>query len=341
MFYACSDGTMKPAEFDIKKCLNFGFGDVKAVVVGDDQPTTSETSNVTEASDLTTTPTDSGDGLMPATQIDEDAADPNLAFLDYFNKGNQAMAGVGVVASASNAAECARICFNDETAMTNESEKCQGFVSDDSTYCKLYPSIDIGYGDVHSKHKAFRLKERKEGGGAISMFTTSSHSTPYGPDGGPVYYGNRHDLDCQGGGMTSFKWAKSGDQVNNIYKCLKSDTAFGGTFSKETGQNASGKEKGRNDMYYMDRHDVNCGNNFISQWMLHQWSRSMKVVYKCTNTQTPNPEECETLSVPDYPHHPHAGTWANKPVTCPANKVLTQWKYANGALGYRCCPKPK
>lgn len=333
LFYACSDGTMKPGEFDLKKCLNFGISDVKAVVSGD------ATEQI--STDLTETREEAG-GLIPSQPVDDEAADPNLAFLDYFSRGNQQISGVGVTASASNAAECARICFNDEENMTNEGEKCQGFVSDDATYCKLYPSIDVGYGNVHSKHKAYRLKEAKEGGGAISQFTISRGSTAYAPSGGPKEYGNRHDVNCNGGGMSSFKFNRSGDQVNNSFACLKS-SVFGGVFSKETPHDASGNKKGRNHMYYMDRHDTNCGTHFLSQWKLAQWSRSMRVHYSCTNAQTPDQSQCESRST-EQQITPNAGNvieWAGFNIQCPANKLLTQWKYQDGVINYTCCPKPR
>lgn len=49
VFYACSDGTMSPGDFDFKKCINFGFGDVLSgteaitgldVATDDPEPTT-------------------------------------------------------------------------------------------------------------------------------------------------------------------------------------------------------------------------------------------------------------------------------------------------------------
>jgi len=337
LFYACSDGTMDLQKFELSKCSNFGIEDVKTVVTGGD----SEKKDDENATALTTT--EVGDGLIPSQPIDDEAADPNLTFLDYFNKDRQQIAGVGVSAGASNAAECARKCFSDEVAMTNESEKCQGFVSDDSTYCMLYPSIDVGNGEVHSRHSAFRLKERKGGGGAITQFTTERRSTAYTPDGGPVEYGNKHDIRCDGGALSEFKFNKMGDKVNNTYACLKS-AVFGGATAKSTQNDASGpytRTRGRNDMYYMDRHDINCGSNFLSQWKLNQWSRSMRVDFACTSTRTPDESSCEGLSttVP-IGKTKQVSTWAGSHVKCPANKLLTQWKYNGNTIDYTCCPKP-
>jgi hypothetical protein len=334
VFYACSDGTMNPSEFDFKKCGNFGIKDVEAVVTGDIKET-SEVESTETSDDFS-----SGDGLIPDQPVDDEAADPNLNFLDYFNRDRKKFSGDGVVASATNAAECAKICFNDEIDMPNESEKCQGFVSDDSTYCKLYPTIDSMDGEIHSQHKAYRLKENKESGGRVVQYTTTRNSTGYGPDGGTKEYGNRHDLDCGvNGALTSFKFNKSGNQVNNSFTCAKSE-ALGGSTSKMTEVNASGKSGGRNDMYYIDRHDINCGDNFLSQWKLAQWSKSIRVHYSCTTSKTPRPDECEELTASGYSRNSHVGTWRGNEVKCPANKLLTQWKYSNDSVTYRCCPKP-
>ena len=335
VFYACSDGTLKTSEFDIKKCTNFGIKDVKAVVSGDIKESSEESSDV---SDLSGDSTD-GDGLIPDAPVDDDAADPNLDYLDYFNRNRDRFSGNGVVTSATNAAECAKICFNDEVDMPNESEKCQGFLSDDGSYCKLYPTIDGTTGEINSQHKAYRLKEYKEGGGDIMAYNTSRGNTNYASDGGPKSYGGRHNVNCPSGALSSFKFNKVGSQVNNSFTCLNS-TALSGTSSKQTGVNASGEKKGRNDMYYIDRHDINCGDNFLKQWRLDQWSRSMRVQYQCTTAETSDANSCESLSASGYSRHPHVGAWKGNEVKCPANKLLTQWKYDGGGnIEYRCCPK--
>lgn len=334
LFYACSDGTLKPSEFDINKCLNFGIKDVEAVVSGDVRQATEESSDL--AGDST-----SGDGLIPDAPVDDEAADPNLNFLDYFNRDRTRFSGNGVTASATNAAECAKICYTDEVDMPNEGEKCQGFLSDDSTYCKLYPSIDSTEGEINSQHKAYRLKEGKEGGGEITGYNTTRKHTTYTPDGGPKEYGNRHDVNCPAGALSGFKFNRVGTQINNSFTCLDS-SKLGGTLipSKETPHNASGSSGSRNHMYYIDRHDVNCGNNFLKQWKLAQWSSSMRIHYQCTTAETSDESGCETLSAGGYSPAGSVGDWKGSEVKCPANKLLTQWKYSGDKIEYRCCPKP-
>lgn len=334
VFYACSDGTLDINNFDFKKCTNFGLQDVQAVVSGDiKEPTVETPSELTEQAS-------SGDDLLPQQPIDEEAADPNLPYIDYFTKSRVRFSGDGIVATATNAAECAKLCYNDEVTMANEDEKCQGFVSDDGTYCKLYPTVDSTDGDINSRHKAYRLKESKEGGGAIVGYSTTRGNTTYGPDGGPQQYGNRHDVNCGvSGALSSFKFNKIGGQINNSFVCLNSDR-LGGVVYKRTNDDASGKKKGRNDMYWIDRHDVNCGNNFLKQWKLNQWSRSMRVDYKCSTTPTPRPDECESLSASGYSGASDVGSWKGNEVKCPANKLLTQWHYTSDRIDYTCCPKP-
>ena len=336
LFYACSDGTMDLQKFELSKCSNFGIEDVKTVVTGV-EPEKKDDENATA---LMTT--EVGDGLIPDQPIDDEAADPNLTFLDYFNRDRTRFAGNGVITSATNAAECAKLCFTDEVAMPNEGEKCQGFLSDDRTYCQLFPSIDSTVGEIHSNHNAYRLKEGKEGGGAVVGYNTTRASSLYTPDGGPKEYGGRHDVNCGGAGaLTSFKFNKVGDQVNNSWVCINSGSGvFGSIISKQTPHNASGKSKGRNNMYWIDRHDVNCGNSFLNQWRLDQWSSSMRVNYQCTSAQTPRPDECESLTASGYSGSDSVGAWRGDEVRCPANKLLTQWKYAGDSISYTCCPKP-
>jgi hypothetical protein len=333
VFYACSDGTLKPSEFDIKKCLNFGIKDVEAVVSGDIKEVSEKTS------DLLGDSTD-GDGLIPDAPVDTEAADPNLNYLDYFNRDRTRFSGNGVVTSATNAAECAKICYNDEVDMPNEGEKCQGFLSDDSTYCKLYPTVDSTEGQINSRHKAYRLKEGKEGGGEIKSYHTIRDNTTYTSDGGPKEYGNRHNVNCPSGALSSFKFNRVGTKINNSFVCVNS-SVLGGSRSDATPQNASGKRGGRNDMYWIDRHDVNCGNNFLKRWQLAQWSRSMRIHYQCTTAETPDAGSCESLSAGGYSASGSVGDWKGDEVKCPANKLLTQWKYDGDKINYTCCPKPK
>ena len=40
-------------------------------------------------------------------------------------------------------------------------------------------------------------------------------------------------------------------------------------------------------------HDVDCGQRFISQFKMKQWSLSMTIQYQCTGTRTPLPQDCE------------------------------------------------
>lgn len=330
VFYACSDGTMKPGEFDLKKCVNFGIKDVQSVISGDIKDTTGTTDLTQEEG--------SYDDLISDQPVDDEAADPNLKFLDYFKKDRTAFSGAGVSATAQNAAECAKMCFSDDIDMPNEGEKCQGFVSDDGAYCKLYPTVDTTDREIHSRHKAYRLKEGKEGGGTLVTYRTSRHATAYGPDGGPMTYGNIHNLTCPGGALSSFKFNKVGDKVNNSFVCVNSDGLVAGT-EKMTPHDASGKSKGRNNMFWIDRHDVNCGNNFLKQWKLAQWSRSMRVHYTCSTATTPHPTECESLKAGGYGAHDSVGAWKGDEVKCPANKLLTQWKYSGDGINYTCCPK--
>ena len=172
--------------------------------------------------------------------------------------------------------------------------------------------------------------------------------TPYSQDGGPKEYGNLHDISCDRdgshGALTSFKFAKKDDKVRNEYSCYMSSTQFADKSVRETPHGASGSsDSGRNHMWDVDSHPVDCGNNFITGWKLNQWSSSMKMIYSCSNIETPDASNCEELMSDQFGEPQYAGEWAGAGnISCPKDKLLTKWKYnrGEGRIKYRCCPKP-
>jgi len=110
IFYACSDGTMSPDEFDFKKCINFGISDILGgteAITGLDVGSEEPTQLVSEEGDL----------LVPASLADEE--DPNETYYDFFGTGkSQNLSGLGVIAaSATSKTDCARICYENEVPM--------------------------------------------------------------------------------------------------------------------------------------------------------------------------------------------------------------------------------
>jgi len=176
-----------------------------------------------------------------------------------------------------------------------------------------------------------------------------SAETPYGPDGGTKQYGNVHNISCNKdnhhGALTSFKFAKNDDgRIRNEYKCYMSSKQFTDKTSKETPHGASGSQQSdRNAMWDVTSHPVQCDNKFITGWQLQQWSSSMKMVYSCSNIETPDPSNCEELMSDQFGEPQNAGVWAQAgTISCPEGKLLTRWNYSRGEgrIKYRCCPKP-
>jgi hypothetical protein len=176
-----------------------------------------------------------------------------------------------------------------------------------------------------------------------------SFETPYSPNGGTKQYGNVHDISCDkddhNGALMSFKFAKNeDDKIRNEYGCYMSSTQFKGKKQKETPHGASGSQSsGRNAMWDVASHPVDCGNNFITGWKLHQWSNSMKMVYSCSDIATPDAGKCEELMSDHFGEPQYAGEWTKAgTISCPKDKLLTRWNYnrSEGRIKYRCCPKP-
>ena len=334
VFYACSDGTMSPGDFDINKCTNFGFNDIlqgTGAVTG--------TSTTVDTSPATSVVTDGG-LLVPASTDDED---PNATFLDFFSAGrNQSLSGLAVVAAATSKTDCAKICYNDEVPMRGESDVCNGFVSDGFSRCMLYPSNDpVSGGSLESGEKSYSLKRPKDGGSSFNLFKSVQKETAYRLDGGTLQFAGQHDVNCvdtnQNGLMTNFSFNPRGSQVNVDYTCLVSDTIklSGSSYTTKTPQRGG-------EFTHLSPLDINCGNNFITKWKVESEGTDIKVKYTCTTNRTSDASGCDTSTTSgDFGVAAKAGAMSSARVRCPANKALTQFKWTgDGTISYTCCPKP-
>ena len=172
------------------------------------------------------------------------------------------------------------------------------------------------------------------------------HATKFSPDGGSKEYGNLHDLDCgEQGALTEFKFNYDdlAKMVNNGYTCLH--VVHGETFGKrsqlETPISPSGSRwNSRNSMQQLSGHDVDCGQRFISQWKMKQWSSSMTIQHQCTGTETPSPQDCKSSKSTPAGYSDKASAFADIKVRCAADTALTQFTYNVDTFEYTCCPKP-
>ena len=352
VFYACSDGTMSPGEFDFNKCLNFGTDDI---LQGTEEITGIDIGGeVSEVPDLSSGASDS---LVPDGPVDLDEASGDAEFLDFFGQASKEyIDGTGTLATGiSTKAACARTCYEDTVPMKDELDKCMGFISDGRGRCILYPSQDKKRGTtLPGREKSYTLKRPKDGAVSFHTFNKKSLQTIFGPNGGPKQFsnsGHTHDVDCKDpetgaeGLMTGFKFNPRGGEVNVAYSCL-----FNREITRDrqnsTPHGASGSkhecDKNRNEFNYMHGHDMNCGNNFIVRWKHRQWSQSMAMDWNCSKQETSDPLACEDLETDgNFGRACNASDMAPYPVKCPANKALTRFGWnGDGKITFTCCPKP-
>ena len=367
VFYACSDGTMSPGDFDFSKCTNFGIRDVlsgtEAVTgldVGSDDP------------EPTTTSSPESLTLVPTGPMEEE--DPNATYLDFFGAGSTGrLSGLGVVAGATSKTECAKICYGNEVPMRGEGEECNGFVSDGFSKCILYPTPDTVAGvSLPSGEKSYALKTSRTGQNFISFsnqnFVTefvddgrSGESHSNGNFGTPSFMGPDTDVTCEKAGtfglLTGFKSTMQGGKVGFQYSCLLGDSVQvkPGVLTNETNQgqrnSCGGKQIGRkhngSDIGLLTHHEVDCLNGFIQSWGVRPtggWKGKMKVSFNCTRQETPDATECiDNETDGNFGERPcNLSNLRTSPVQCPTNMALTQFRinHPSGKISYRCCPKP-
>lgn len=185
----------------------------------------------------------------------------------------------------------------------------------------------------------------------LTTFVFETKRTPSGPNGGPKEYGNVHPLGCgPNGALTkfSFVYDKEEDEIHNEYTCAVAKNrgptgadAMPPPLEKTTEHGPSGsKLSGRDAMYDMDRHVVDCGNQFLRQWVLHQWSHSMQITYECA-WRTSNAGGCERRrQTTEIPRAKKASEWADVELACTSETFLSAFRYVNGTFMYTCCPRP-
>jgi len=183
-----------------------------------------------------------------------------------------------------------------------------------------------------------------------TTFTMESKRTTRGVDGGPKEYGNAHPLDCGASGVMtkfSFEFDDESRGVHNAYECAVA--ANGGPTGadamppprdKATAYGPSGSHSsGRNAMWDLDQHVVDCGDQFLRKWMLRQWSSSMQISYGCA-WRTGDADACEVKRTEEVPRSKKVSGWAGVELACPAEKFLSAFNYANNTFSYKCCPRP-
>ena len=157
--------------------------------------------------------------------------------------------------------------------------------------------------------------------------------------GGKSIYLDRHDVDCGNDGLNNFRlYRPRSNQIAYTYGCLEGINA--GRTNKNTGTN----DWGGGNTIFLDRHNVNCGNNPIARFRLVRPAGN-KIRYdyscskanstgKCTNKNTGwNQESWQNIYLDRHN------------VKCGTNEALTRFQLRRTGKGkfrydYRCCKMP-
>lgn len=148
--------------------------------------------------------------------------------------------------------------------------------------------------------------------------------------------------------MTTFSFAydDAEDEIHNEYECAvasrdgRPTSAMLSPIEKSTLDGPSGsKMSGRDAMWDLDQHVVDCGNRFLRKWVLRQWNHSMKIVYTCA-WQTSDAGACEHRQTTQIPRARKASEWTNVELACSPEKFMTAFRFAEDTFAYTCCPKP-
>lgn len=257
VFYACSDGTMTPGEFDFNKCLNFGLNDITSgteAVTGLDVSDENEPPEPSEPSD-----TFGSESLVPDSPEGYNAVEADAEFLDFFERvGTERLQGQPtLVPGATTKIQCAKICYNEEKALRVDGDQCNGFVSDGFNRCLLYPSTSTVEGStLDGRERSYVLKYNRDGGNIVE-YKTMTFDTATFNDGGPWNPGKNTSTwpNCQtyksrendrperdlNGLLTGFKVkAKSGHYMFR-YTCLMNDGITAGDGPHGTPAHGSGQ----------------------------------------------------------------------------------------------------
>ena len=186
---------------------------------------------------------------------------------------------------------------------------------------------------------------------APPRYEERAEGTAYGPDGGPRTYGNAHRADCgKNAALLGFRFDADLAQgttkrIRHAYTCVEAMNDDGATFgsmvNRETDRTASGSRwRSRDDFSTLAEHDVDCGEGFLSSFLLRQWSKSMAFTFTCTAGKTPSPAGCEKLESATFEDSDRASSFAPAEVRCSPGSALTRFKFNEMSIDFTCCPTP-
>ena len=208
-------------------------------------------------------------------------------------------------------------------------------------YKKVTPYKGNGNDKIHVTGCTIKGDDLKRGcpkTNARLNFSDRNLKTPSNDwGGGNSIYLDRHNMDCGDDAIRQFRlYRPAGNRIAYNYSCLE------GTNSPRYDKNTKSNDWGGGNTIYLDRHDVNCGNQNIHRIKLYRPAGN-RIAYAyscgkrgvapgtCTNRYTKwNTESGQNIYLDRHN------------VSCPGNTALTRFRLQRNGKGkfryyYRCC----
>ena len=181
----------------------------------------------------------------------------------------------------------------------------------------------------------------------VEIKVEKKKTPPNDDGGGNLIYLDRHSVDCGDKSiMNQFHMNREKDANGSYNKIQYNYTCHTGREGKLTQKNSGDNEDGGGNIIYLDRHSVNCEDQFINQFRLTRPSgNTIRYDYKCSDTPV-DEETCRTDKI--APQEDGGGNLIyldRQNVNCKDDEALTKFRLtrpSNNTIAYEytCC-KPK
>lgn len=181
----------------------------------------------------------------------------------------------------------------------------------------------------------------------IEIKVEKKKTPPNDDGGGNSIYLDRHSVDCGNKSiMNQFHMNREKDANGSYNKIQYNYTCHTGHEGNLTQMNSGDNDDGGGNSVYLDRHSVNCGDQFINQFRLTRPSNNtIRYDYKCNDTPV-DKSTCRTDKI--SPQEDGGGNMIyldRQNVNCNEGEALTNFRLtrpSNNTIAYEytCC-KPK
>lgn len=181
----------------------------------------------------------------------------------------------------------------------------------------------------------------------VEIKVEKKKTPPNDDGGGNLIFLDRHSVDCGDKSiMNQFHLNREKDANGSYNKIQYNYTCHTGRDGKLTQKNSGDNEDGGGNIIYLDRHSVNCEDQFINQFRLTRPSgNTIRYDYKCSDTPI-DEGTCRTDRI--APQEDGGGNLIyldRQNVSCKDGEALTKFRLTRPsgntvAYEYTCC-KPK